>query len=81
MCDCMDTLDAQLKAPQFNTKITRPMMYDGSQPRAIIVTEKNVKMLRKGPVAMFATYCPFCGTKYPEEAEVQANAPGSEMDQ
>lgn len=65
-CDCVDKVDAMLA--EKNTRITRALII--SQPdtfRALIETEQ-VESGRGKPKArsMFASFCPFCGTKYVE---------------
>lgn len=69
MCDCIKKVNAELAESQSpNTMIETPLF---GTPRAFVVTTKRHAGLRGKKYAampMFATYCPFCGEKYPENA-------------
>jgi hypothetical protein len=66
MCDCMELVDKDLAqhGVQLNSNIL-------SEPRrAILQTipltpKPGEKRRRRRPPVVLATYCPFCGTKYP----------------
>ena len=60
-CGCIARIDARLA--EHNTKIELPWF--GPQLPRIITMKKDEKKRGK-PMGVFATYCPFCGTKYPE---------------
>lgn len=65
-CSCEDMVDGHLKMR--NTRLARALIL--SEPslfRALIETEQ-VETGRGKPKAcsMFASFCPFCGTKYEE---------------
>jgi hypothetical protein len=64
-CDCVERINAEPYMIERNTAIELPMF--GPQ-RALVRTMKRDEKVRKKPSLMFATHCPFCGSKYPEEA-------------
>lgn len=62
MCECILTVNQELA--QHNTRIHMPII----GPKIPFVETIKVDEKRRGkPVRMFATYCPFCGEKYPAE--------------
>jgi hypothetical protein len=61
-CECHTGMNALLA--DYNTALT--FNFFGGF-RAIIDTYKIVSKIRKGPSPVVATYCPFCGVKYPED--------------
>ena len=68
-CDCIETVDKMLS--DRNTRIMLPIMFGADQtPRPMIVTDQ-IQSGRGKPkaVGMFATFCPFCGVKYGQEAQ------------
>lgn len=67
MCDCIETVNAKLA--ERNTRLHEPIFVFGPDPgrRLFIETERIERGRGKKPkVSMFATFCPFCGEKYPE---------------
>jgi hypothetical protein len=71
MCDCIKLTNESLKNdhPELNTRVYVPVMMNmktglHTEPKAVILTEKLDDKVRKKPVKLFATYCPFCGAKY-----------------
>jgi hypothetical protein len=66
-CDCIDTVNALLA--ERNTRLELPLMLGEDQtPRLMVRTEQVEKGRgKKRAVAMFATYCPFCGKLVKEE--------------
>lgn len=60
-CDCIKDVDEHLSS--HNTKIELPMF--GLQ-RPFITTRKLDEKKRGKPMFIFASFCPFCGEKYPE---------------
>ncbi len=71
-CDCMATVDAKLA--ERNTRIMLPIVFGGDQtPRPMIVTDQiQAGRGKQKAVGLFATYCPFCGSKYSEQEMVDA---------
>lgn len=67
-CDCADRVDAMLA--ERNTRLKFPIVLGGDQTRRpMIVTEQIEKGRGKSkPWGMFATFCPFCGKVYRDEA-------------
>lgn len=63
-CNCITTVDADLA--ERNTRIMLPIMLGGDQtPRPMIVTDQiETGRGKKKAVGLFATFCPFCGTRY-----------------
>jgi len=60
---------------EHNTRITLPLMLGEDQrERAMIATER-VKTFRDGKaaLALFASFCPFCGSPYAEHLGVGPN--------
>lgn len=61
MCDCIKTTNALLA--DHNARITLSMI--GDQHPFILTEKVNEKQRGKAPLLM-ASYCPFCGEKYPK---------------
>lgn len=70
MCDCIEEINKNLKEKTENTELDIPMIWNlkgiKTQQRVIIATRKRVAKIRKTPIKLFATYCPFCGKPYEE---------------
>jgi len=68
MCDCVETVNEKLKEKKLNTKIKVPLLLDSGMNctgvKVQIVTEKENSDVRKKPVAVFSSFCPFCGEAY-----------------
>jgi hypothetical protein len=69
-CNCADTIDDKLK--DRNTRLTRAIVFSQrhpDNPNLMIVTEQiESGRGKKKACGMFASFCPFCGTRYePEE--------------
>lgn len=65
-CDCIERVDETLKL--YNTRLVVAFaLLKGPVSRATIATER-IEKLRDGKKAkvVAATFCPFCGKKYPE---------------
>ena len=60
MCTCIE--DSNKFLSDRNTRITIPLF--GTQ-RPFVQTEKLDDFKRGKPTMIFASYCPFCGEKYP----------------
>lgn len=63
-CDCMTTMDEQLKAQPAasNTMLVFNLM---GRARAVVATCKRREKDRQKPVYVMASFCPFCGVRYP----------------
>lgn len=63
MCDCMTTMDEQLKGQPSaaNTMLVFNLM---GPARAVVATCKRREKDRQKPVYVMASYCPFCGERY-----------------
>ncbi len=72
MCDCIKLTNGALQKEGCNTKLEIPLLLspgldDISQSqRVIISTVKADSKKRDRPMRLFASFCPFCGKKYPE---------------
>jgi hypothetical protein len=71
MCDCIERINKDLQKDNINTRITTPILFNYGtgmyvETKALIATEKTDTSKREKAKRFFATYCPFCGVKYPE---------------
>lgn len=62
-CDCIARVNEKLA--EHNSKIELPW-FGPQMPR--VITRKKDDKKRGKPIHMFATFCPFCGTKYRTDA-------------
>ena len=63
MCNCIEQINKLLE--EHNTRLALGInMRTGKSTGARIAVEKIESKKRKGPVDMYASYCPFCGEKY-----------------
>ncbi|MFH5924588.1 hypothetical protein [Roseomonas xinghualingensis] len=65
MCECISKVNADLA--QHNTEIVSTLF----QGWAVIETMKKDTKVRKKPVVVVATYCPFCGVEYQKRPTAQ----------
>nr|WP_245281151.1 hypothetical protein [Methylobacterium sp. ZNC0032] len=63
-CNCAEDVDTKLA--EHNTRLLRALVFRPPGERLIIETEIVEKKRGARPVSMFPSFCPFCGTKYPE---------------
>jgi hypothetical protein len=71
-CECIKSVDADMKARGFNTQITVNLF---GPPRALVqTTQIETGRGKKKASLLFATCCPFCGVKYPESRAAEAKA-------
>lgn len=74
MCECNAKMNALLDARGSNTVISEPLLIRkeslalSSGPVTIVTTKKDSGKRQK-PITVFASYCPFCGDKYRNDAE------------
>jgi hypothetical protein len=67
-CDCIDRALPLLAAK--NTRLVVALSLSGECDKAVLSTECVRKTRgRDRPVTVVATYCPFCGKKYPVKAK------------
>lgn len=70
MCNCIDMSVKALEEKKINTSLVIPITFrtDGkvSADRLTVGTEKRDFSKREKPVTIFASFCPFCGEKYPD---------------
>lgn len=59
-CNCIKEMNAALR--EYNTVLVTNLI--DPSPKALVLTEKLDSKKRGKPMLMFASYCPFCGTKY-----------------
>lgn len=64
-CKCIETMDAALA--EYNTCILMPMLAVGSNPKPFVETYQVERGRgKRKAVKVFASFCPFCGVKYPD---------------
>jgi hypothetical protein len=61
MCDCISKVNNLLASR--NTALVQDII--STTPHTFVATVKLKSGVRSKPVAMMATFCPFCGEKYP----------------
>ncbi|MDK4730520.1 hypothetical protein [Rhizobium phaseoli] len=63
-CTCVETVNAKLK--ERNTRLEQAMMFGECNHDRLMLRTEQVETGRGKPkaVAMFLTFCPFCGVKY-----------------
>lgn len=70
MCDCIKGVNSSLLEAGHNTQIQVPITLSTSKSggfgisKTLVATEKANTELRKKPIKLFASYCPFCGANY-----------------
>ena len=83
-CDCIVKFNAMLKDE--NTRIQETVLMrgirEGVKPLMLSVPTIAVERIATGrgskkPVGVVPTFCPFCGTKYPTNGDVDAAASSS----
>ncbi len=80
MCDCFTKVNRLLR--EHNTAIdlcdTINMKTGNFERRMIVPTARIDKKKRKGPIRVFATFCPMCGEEYPKrDGETNAQQHGA----
>ena len=64
MCECIENVDKKLTEAGHNTKIKMPMLMLSGTPRPRVTTEKADPDIRKRPIDVFCSFCPFCGESF-----------------
>lgn len=68
MCNCIEAVNGKLSEKNLNTKIKVPLLLNEDMSaqgsKVQIVTEKENSDVRKKPISVFSSYCPFCGEAY-----------------
>lgn len=69
MCDCVQVIDRELEAHglELVTTVETP-------PRVVVKTQARRRRKPGKRVILAATFCPFCGARYPAPAAGQAAA-------
>lgn len=62
-CKCIELLDAEQKMVASNTRIMTGFI---GPDRAFIATIKRFDDKRGKPIMVMASFCPFCGVRYPK---------------
>jgi hypothetical protein len=71
MCDCATEVDKQLAERECNTRLAFAMQITkdmGIRYCLLVGVEKIDKSKRKPAMLVTATFCPFCGKKFEQEA-------------
>ena len=71
MCDCAKLIQDELEKNGSNTMLDIPILFNFEKgtsrtDKVKIVTTKRDSRKREKAKSFFATFCPFCGEKYPE---------------
>lgn len=68
MCNCIETVDAALK--ERNTRVQTYLIFKPEMPVFPVIGTQQIEKGRgkAKAVAMFPTYCPFCGDRYEQVA-------------
>ena len=73
MCNCIVEINKKLEEmrPDNNTRIYTPFTFGLTGvmkiPRVRIETEKRNGNIRRKPMSLSASFCPFCGKAYEDE--------------
>lgn len=60
---CVETINAELKE-KHNTVLTPVIDFSSQERELLLVATSKADSAKRGkPQAMFANFCPFCGTK------------------
>jgi predicted HNH restriction endonuclease len=64
MCNCIEKINQKLDDEDTNTRVHIALSLSGQDDTIIVSTSKKDPKVRKKPVNILPTYCPFCGVKY-----------------
>lgn len=62
MCNCADIMNDRLR--QYNFMLSRNLLQENAP--ALVEISKIERKKRTPSISLIASYCPFCGEKYPE---------------
>lgn len=70
-CTCLTAINDHLRPHNTKLSVSFCLTKDlgGMDVLPMILTEKIDPKLRKKPMNVVPTFCPFCGTKYPRKGE------------
>lgn len=70
MCDCIKITDESLHEKGLNTQLNLAISFKDNVPNRVIISTRKVDLsIKKGPIVIAASYCPFCGERYEEKHE------------
>lgn len=74
MCNCIDTINAQL-APEHSLHTTMGFHGEVSRPLVSLIRRDKweIETRRGKPRNVAASFCPWCGEKYPEPKTAEAD--------
>ena len=74
MCNCIDAANSRLLALAVRLQTSQPISrsLDLLPPRALLRVER-ISQGRKPLPELTASFCPFCGEKYPKTIETKEN--------
>ena len=65
VCNCIETINKKMADRNLNTVIDVPLLLgsnlEDQTEKTKVVTVKADQSVRKRPVPVFASFCPFCG--------------------
>ena len=64
LCNCIELADRELAGR--HTRLVCSLALRDSTVRAVVATEVTEAKRGRRAMTVVATYCPFCGKKYPE---------------
>ena len=68
MCGCISDVDNKLR--EYNSALVTTLF---ANPERVVIQTGKVNEKRRGkPMAVVATYCPFCGERYAQSEQVAA---------
>lgn len=67
MCGCIEEVDKKLAdRPDLNTRLSRAWNLETGQCSVVLLTKKLDDKVRRKPVELYPSFCPFCGEPYPK---------------
>ena len=76
MCNCIALTNAAFDAADLNRRLRVPFTLGPTRVEQCVI-ETTVKETaikgKQSPFILYASYCPFCGEKYPEHGEKKIN--------
>ena len=70
-CDCMTKVNTSLKERNTRLSVSFLLTKDlsGMDCLPMLAVEKIDAKIRKRPISVIPTFCPFCGNKYPRKGD------------